>query len=114
MGLVARYLEAQEISTVVLTSTPEFNRELGFPRTVAIEYPYGRPIGEVDDSKGQREILLNTLSALENEESPGSVINLPFEWHENPSETKWHPPEISPIVKLFLGEIKKAGANARH
>jgi len=113
VGLVARYLEEQGISTIVLTPTPEFNRELGFPRTVAVEYPYGRPVGEVGDVKGQREVLLKTLGALENAKSPGSVVNLPFEWHEAPQDTKWHPSEISPIVKLFLSEIKKAGTESR-
>ena len=32
---------------------------------------------------------------------------------EEPKLTKWQPPEISPIVKLFLAEIKKAGAAAK-
>ena len=45
MGLVARFLEENGFSTVVLTTTPEFNREIGFPRVAAIEYPYGRVVG---------------------------------------------------------------------
>lgn len=113
MGLVARSIEEEGIVTIVLTSTPEFNREIGFPRTAAIEYPYGRPIGQVHDKEGQREVLLKTLDVLKHADRPGLVSHLPFEWPEDPRDCKWHPPVISPIVKLFLDEIKKAGAKAR-
>ena len=98
---------------MVLTMTPEFHREIGMPRVTAIEYPYGRPIGQPDDREGQRKVLLETLRALANAQSPGQVSHLPFTWPEDPRKTKWHPPEISPIVKLFLDEIKSAGAEAR-
>ena len=113
MGLVARSLEENGLSTVVLTMVPEFNREIGIPRGAAIEYPFGRIVGEVNDAVGQRQVLLSALSVLENAERPGEVVHLPFIWHEEPKETKWHPPEISPIIKLYLDEIKKAGAEAR-
>jgi hypothetical protein len=62
---------------------------------------------------GQREVLLETLSFMKRAHKPGQVFHLPFTWPEEPKNTKWHPPEISPIVKLFLEEIKKAGADAR-
>ncbi|MCP4755406.1 MAG: hypothetical protein GY866_31465 [Proteobacteria bacterium] len=101
------------MATIVLTMTPEFHREIGFPRTAAIEYPYGRAIGQVGDSEGQKKVLLDTLAALQNAQEPGQIVHLPFEWPEDPRKTKWHPPEASPIIKVFLGEIKKAGAEAR-
>lgn len=113
MGQVAHYLESQGFSTVTLTNTPEFHREVGIPRVAAIEYPYGRPVGQVHDQDGQRDVLMATLSFLENVKEPGQIFNLPFTWPEEPKNTKWHPPEISPIVKLHLDEIKKFGAEAR-
>jgi len=93
--------------------TPEYNREVGIPRIAAIEYPYGRPVGEVNDIEGQRNVLLEALSVFEKAREPGQVFHLPFTWPEEPKNTKWHPQEISPIVKLQLEEIKKAGAEAR-
>ncbi len=90
--------------------TPEFHREIGIPRVAAIEYPYGRPVGQVNDFEGQRTVLQETLSFMEKAENPGEVCHLPFTWPEEPKLTKWQPPEISPIVNLFLDEIKKAGA----
>jgi len=107
VGLVARYLEEQGFSTVVLTMTPEFTRQIGIPRVAAIEYPYGRPIGQVHDVPGQRDVLLQTISALEQIKKPGGVVHLPFTWVESPKETKWHPPVRSPIIQMFIGEIKE-------
>ena len=113
MGLVARFLEEEGFSTLTLTMTPDYTREVGIPRVAAIEYPYGRPVGEVNDVEGQRKVLLESLSVLEKAQAPGQVFDLPFTWPEDPKNTKWHPPEISPIVKVQLEEIKKAGAAAR-
>ena len=93
--------------------TPEFHREIGIPRVAAIEHPYGRTVGQVNDAEGQRDVLRQALKVLGNAQNPGQVFHLPFKWPEDPKDTKWHPPEISPIVKLMLDEIKKAGAEAR-
>jgi hypothetical protein len=93
--------------------TPEYHREIGIPRVAAIEHPYGRPIGQADDFEGQKAVLQATLRVLEQARAPGKVVHLPFTWPERPKQTRWHPPEISPIVKLFLEEIKHAGAAAR-
>ena len=101
-------MENTGIATIVLTPIPEFNREVGFPRVAAIAYPFGRPVGDVGDRSGQRQVLLKTLACLEKADEPGQVFHLPFEWPETPKAVKWHPPEMSPIIKLHLNEIKKA------
>ena len=93
--------------------TPEFHRQVGIPRVAAIEYPYGRTVGEVNDAAGQRKVLLAALSFLERARTPGEVCHLPFTWPEEPRDTKWQPPEISPIIKLYLDEIKAFGARKR-
>ncbi|RJQ73650.1 MAG: hypothetical protein C4519_17595 [Desulfobacteraceae bacterium] len=110
---MARSLEAAGISTIVLTPTPEFQREVGMPRVAAIEFPYGRPLGQVDDIRGQHQVLAETLTCLEKADRPGRIFHLNFTWPEAPKEAKWHPPEISPIIKLHLEEIKKAAAQTR-
>jgi hypothetical protein len=100
-------MEQQGLSTVVLTPMPEFHNAVGIPRSAAIEYPFGRLFGEVNDRKGQREVLEQTLSLFEKTTNPGHVEHLSFSWHEEPKHAKWHPPGISPIVKDHLDEIKK-------
>ena len=107
---MARVLEEKGISTLALTMTPEYNREVGIPRVAAIEYPYGRPLGEVNDIDGQRKVLMEALSVFEKAQKPGQVFHLPFTWPEEPQNAKWHPPKISPLVQLQLKEIKEAGA----
>lgn len=101
-------MEKAGFSTLVLTPTHDFHRAVGIPRSAAIEYPYGRPVGEVDDSTGQREVILAALSWLEKATTPGDTYHLPYTWPEDPKDTHWHPPEMSPIIKMFLDDIKKA------
>lgn len=108
MGLAARYLEEKGFCTLVLTPTPDFNRAVGIPRSVAIEYPYGRPVGQVGDREGQRRVLLAALAVFEKARKSGEVNHLPFKWPEDPKETHWHPPEMSPLIKTYLHEIKAA------
>jgi hypothetical protein len=108
VGLAARFLEERGLSTVVLTPTPDFHKLMGVPRTAAIEYPYGRPVGQVGDKEGQRKVLLETLSVLEKAQQPGELRSLSFTWPEEPKEAKWQPPEMSPLIKLYLDEIRAA------
>jgi hypothetical protein len=39
--------------------------------------------------------------------TPGHIEHLPFVWPEPPEETKWHPPEPSPIIALLKSRSKK-------
>ena len=81
---------------------------VGIPRSAAIEYPYGRPVGQVGDREGQRQVLLEALSLFEKAKSPGGVYHLLFTWPEEPKKTDWQPPEMSPVVKFWLDDIRKA------
>jgi hypothetical protein len=92
----------------VLTPTPEFHNAVGIPRQAAIAYPYGRPVGQAGDREGQRRVLLASLEVLEKAQEPGEIWHLPFVWPEEPKNTDWHPPEMSPLIKLHLKEIKEA------
>jgi hypothetical protein len=99
-------------STVVLTPTYEFHRAVGIPRSAAIEYPYGRPVGQAGDGEGQRSVLIKALLMLERAQTPGEVWHLPFTWPEEPRKVDWQPPEMSPLIKLYLEEIKQARKKA--
>jgi len=62
----------------------------------------------VGDKEGQRKVLLMALSMLEKAKRPGEVFHLPFAWPEEPKKTEWQPPEMSPLIKFYLEEIKGA------
>ncbi len=101
MGLVARRIEAAGIATVTLNMIWPYQRLVGMPRVAAIEHPFGRPYGDVDDADTQRAVLRAALGVFALAREPGYVEHLPFVWHEDPKDTKWHPPEPSPIIALI-------------
>ena len=78
-----------------------FQRALGMPRVAAIEHPFGRPFGEVGDADTQLAVLRAALDVFDAATTPGHVEHLPFVWHEDPADTKWHPSEPSPIIALM-------------
>jgi len=65
-------------------------------------------MGQVGDREGQRKVLLKTLEVLEKAKKPGEVWHLPFTWPEEPKNADWQPPEMSPLIKFYLEDIKKA------
>jgi len=101
VGLVARVLEAVGIATVTLNMIWVYHRLIGMPRVAAIEHPFGRPYGDVDDVDTQREVLRAALALAETAAEAGTVEHLPFVWHEDPKQTSWHPAEPSPIIALM-------------
>ncbi len=101
MGLVAREIESAGIATVTLNMLWPFQRVIGMPRVAAIEHPFGRPYGDVGDAKTQRDVLRAALDVAVGATEPGKVAHLPFRWHEDPKQTKWHPAEPSPIIALM-------------
>jgi hypothetical protein len=65
-------------------------------------------VGQVGDGEGQRKVLLEALEILERAKKPGEVWHLPFTWPEEPKKTDWQPPEMSPLIKFYLEDIKEA------
>ena len=78
-----------------------FQKVVGMPRVAAIEHPFGRPYGDVGDAETQAAVMRAALSVFSSATEPGHVEHLPFIWHEDPRETKWHPAEPSPIIALM-------------
>jgi len=101
VGLVARKIEAAGIPTVTLNMIWTLQRLVGMPRVAAIEHPFGRPYGDVGDADTQRAVLRAALEIFDLAQEPGHVEHLPFVWHEEPADTKWHPAEPSPIIAML-------------
>ena len=96
-------MEAAGIATVALSMIPDLTAAAGAPRVAAIEFPFGRPLGQPNDAPMQGAVLRATLDALRDATMPGTVVHLPFEWPEPPAEVHWHPKEPSPITQLMAG-----------
>lgn len=82
MGLVARVVEQAGIPTVVVSTGRDLSAQVKPPRTVFVNFPMGNPFGRPFDRQQQRTILLDALHALESVETPGAMIDLPYEWGE--------------------------------
>jgi hypothetical protein len=112
VGLVARKIEEAGIPTVTLNMIWAYQNLVGMPRVAAIEHPFGRPFGDVGDASTQREVLVAALALASEAEHPGQIEHLPFRWHEDPKDTKWHPAEPSPIITMMQARKAKRDAKA--
>lgn len=106
MGLVARVVEAAGIPTVTLNMIWKYQNLVGMPRIAAIEHPFGRPYGDVNDVETQTSVLRSALAVFDEAEEPGHIEHLAYRWHEDPKDTKWHPAEPSPIIALMKNRKK--------
>jgi hypothetical protein len=94
-------IEEAGIPTVTLNMIWVYQNIVGMPRVAAIEHPFGRPYGDVGDVETQRGVLRAALDVFGKAVEPGHVEHLPFVWHQEPKETKWHPAEPSPIIAMI-------------
>ena len=80
MGLIQRVIEQAGIPTIGISIVRDYSEKVRPPRTVALRWPFGHPLGEPDNIPQQRAVLLEAFKALETIETPGEIIDLPFKW----------------------------------
>jgi hypothetical protein len=80
---------------------PEFTASVGAPRVAGIDYPFGRPLGLPGDRAGQRAVLQAALEVLVVARTPGTVLQLPFQWPQTTRDARAEPPVPPPIVQLL-------------
>lgn len=76
-GLIARELEARGISTVLLATVREIVEQVRVPRTVFVNFPFGRPLGRGDT---QRVLLEQMIAALKQNQRPGRIHDAQITW----------------------------------
>lgn len=76
-----RAIEAAGIPTIIIAALPPVVRQAGTPRAVAPMVPMGANAGEPHNVEMQTGIVTDTLKLLEELESPGSIVPLPYEYH---------------------------------
>jgi hypothetical protein len=98
--VLARTLESQGLSTLLITPMPYWAERVGTPRTLAVEFPFGHALGLPGDQGLQRQILKEALHALVAIQTPGGVIHSEQRWPESTEEAmkRWQPIEPSPII----------------
>ena len=85
MSLVARHLEANGISTVVVGSARDIVEECGVPRFLFSDFPLGNPCGRPYDRALQRDIVGFALGLLESATQPRTTLQTPFVWSDDES-----------------------------
>ena len=83
MGLVQRVIEEAGIPTVSISITRKYTAEVKAPRAVFLRWPMGHPLGEPFHVKQQATVLKRALKALEEIETPGTIIDLPYRWRRH-------------------------------
>jgi len=92
VGLIQRVIEQAGIPTIGISSVRDYSEKVRPPRTVALRWPFGHPLGEPGNIRQQRAVLFETFKALETIEEPGAIIDLPFKWRREDYATYREPP----------------------
>lgn len=109
MSLVARYLEAHGIPTVVFGCARDIVEHCGVSRFVFSDYPLGSPCGKPFEFDTQRAIVGLGLDLLETATAPGTTIVTPYEWSPDHS---WKE-RVFTKAQPFLDEAATEGWLAR-
>ena len=104
MPVLARLFEEGGFSTIMITMMPFWAERVGAPRSVAVEFPFVQPVGQVGNRDLQMRVLRDMLRVLETAPGPDSIVELPYEWPEDQrfAYKNWQPTEPTPITKYHL------------
>ena len=104
MPVLARWVEAAGVPTVVVTMMPSVAEERRAPRIVGVEFPFGHAFGMPHDQKMQRTVLELALRVLAGASSFGTRVDLDVGWPVPLREAyrAWQPSVASPIVRKLL------------
>jgi hypothetical protein len=82
VGLIARVLEREGLSTVSLTSAVDITERIRPPRAAFLNFPLGYPVGRPNQPEEQLRILREVLTLAETATEPGRIVELTDRWPE--------------------------------
>jgi len=85
VSLVARHLEENGISTVVMGCAKDIVEHAAVPRFLFSDYPLGNSAGKPHDVASQAFTLELALKVLEEATDPQTTVQSPLIWSEDPS-----------------------------
>jgi len=80
VGLLAREIEARNVTTVALALVKDVAVAARAPRFLYLHWPFGHAFGEPGNVAQQRTVLHDMLSMAISAPRPGLVIELPYRW----------------------------------
>lgn len=85
VSLVARHLEANGISTVVMGCAKDIVEFAAVPRFLFSDFPLGNSAGKPHDKDSQARTLELALRLLESAAGPQTTMQSPLRWRDDPS-----------------------------
>ncbi len=117
MSLVARYLEAQGMPTIVLGSALDIVEHCGVARFAFSDFPLGNPCGHPWRTDMQREIVAGALRLLETATGPRTTVRSPYEWKPDPDwrarYNRVRPEDREKLLSIGDARRQKRGQAAR-
>ena len=86
MSLVARHLESEGISTVVIGSARDVVEECGVSRFLFVDFPLGNPCGKPWDVPMQQALIGEAFDLLEKSCQPRTTVQASFAWSTNEND----------------------------
>ena len=84
-SLLARYLEAAGISTVVMGAAKDIVEYCGIPRLLFSDFPLGNAAAKPNDVASQDLNFQLALRLLESAPAPRTTVQSPLRWSDDPS-----------------------------
>jgi len=75
-------MEEGGIPTVYIGSCRDMMGMVKPPRAVFVDFPLGRQCGRPNDQELQLSILKDALKVLVEAKTPGTIVDLPYQWGE--------------------------------
>jgi D-proline reductase (dithiol) PrdB len=99
VGLIARAIEAEGISTICLSSLKPIAEQVRPPRTLHLAWPFGHPLGEPGNIAQQLTVLHAALYSLYFAE-PGEILEPGWRWRRETYTVPdgWDLPEEAPAA----------------
>ena len=113
MSLIARHLEANGISTVIMGCAKDIVEHAGVPRYYWSDFPLGNSAGRPGDPASQRATLTGALQLFETATGPRTTVASPQIWSEDDSwkrdfmNIEMLPPERIEELKADFAEQKR-------
>ena len=108
MLALARVFEKGGISTILVTMMPCWSERYGVPRAVAVEFPFGHPLGLPGNSDLQVDVINDALTLLAGASQPNTIVHLEHVWpgDEKQWRRQWQPASASPMIAKYLDQIR--------
>ena len=106
IGLLARVLEREGLTTVTVTGAWDITERVRPPRAGFLNYPLGNSLGRPNEPVEQRAICLEVLRTAESAILPGEIVPLGFTWPE--------PSWADDIVQQYRDEAETVRSQRSH